>query len=61
MRARRLALRRETLTELPAGELTLVVGGAITSPVAACLEPVTSMVINCDSNLRPCVSNTCTR
>ncbi len=58
---RRLVLRSEALTELRPEELAGVAGGALTSPIARCLEPVTSMVIECDSNLRPCVSMTCTR
>lgn len=58
---RRLVLRREELAELRPDELAGIAGGALTSPIARCLEPITSMVIECDSNLRPCISNTCTR
>jgi hypothetical protein len=58
---RRLVLRKEALTELRPDELAGVAGGAVTSPIGRCLEPVTSMVIECDSNLRPCISNTCAR
>ena len=58
---RRLALRKETLTELTAGELTLVAGGntAISEPILACFG--VSDRIQCDSLLRPCISNTCTQ
>ena len=61
---RRLTLRKETLTELTPAELAGVVGGtvktttAVASTAVACLS---DMLANCDSNLRPCVSHTCTR
>lgn len=62
MRARRLVLSKETLTELRSEELVAIAGGQAlpSSPLTACTVKVTSMVIECDSNLRPCVSHTCT-
>lgn len=63
MRARRrLVLRKEALTELLTDELTHVVGAdAATVPLGACVEAVTSKVVECDSYLRPCITHTCTR
>ena len=59
---RRLALKKEVLTELRADELTFVVGGdAVTEPLGGCATTIASKVVECDSNLRPCVSHTCTR
>jgi len=59
---RSLALRKETLTELAAADLTF--GGAAqalpTTPAANCVDNLSDMIRNCDSLLRPCISNTCT-
>ncbi len=57
----RLVLRKETLAELTADELTGVLGGTTGtafSPLPGCLS---DRIRECDSNLRPCISNTCTR
>jgi hypothetical protein len=58
---RRLALRKETLTDLTAADLALVAGGqtGISEPVYACFG-ITRQTA-CDSLLQPCVSNTCTQ
>jgi hypothetical protein len=67
MRTRRLALSRETLTELATTDLAAVAGGATTTPVATPTQPLDDCValfskVNvCDSYLRPCISHTCTR
>lgn len=61
---RRLTLRKETLTELCPDDLAHVVGGTVktttvvASTAVACLS---DMFAACDSYLRPCISNTCTR
>ena len=57
---RRLTLRREVLTELNAEDLTRVAGAGDvgTLPLGYCLS---DKIANCDSNLRPCISHTCTR
>jgi hypothetical protein len=62
--SRTLTLRKETLAELRTDELSLVAGGQAavpTQPLGACLAAQTSKFVECDSNLRPCVSHTCTR
>jgi hypothetical protein len=63
MRAtRRLTLKRETLTELAAAELTFAVGAdAATTPVGGCVTDQLSKVVECESSLRPCISHGCTR
>lgn len=61
---RRLTLRKEILTELCPDELTQVAGGttktttAVASTDLGCLS---DQLQQCDSWLRPCISNTCTR
>ena len=56
---RRLALQKETLTELVTDDLSSVRGGqAPTSPLADC---VSDRVAACNSILRTCVTFTCTR
>jgi len=61
--SRSLALRKETLAELRTDELSLVAGALAlpTQPLGDCLADQTSKFIECDSNLRPCISHTCTR
>jgi len=54
MRTRRLALARETLTDLHAEDLHAVVGAQVTSPVAMCVENVASLVVNCVSLIYYC-------
>ncbi|HWL35596.1 MAG TPA: hypothetical protein VNQ77_05330 [Frankiaceae bacterium] len=63
MRAtRRLTLERETLTELAADELTFAIGAdAATTPVGGCATDLASKLVECESNLRPCISHGCTR
>ena len=59
---RRLALKKDVLTELLPEELALVAGAAVpTTPVTQChiaVDP--SAFVECDSLLRPCVSGPCT-
>ena len=70
MRHRRLALRRETLSELATAELALVAGGEArpTSPITLCVEKLkedvtvmTSYLVSCDSLVNACPSSPCTR
>ena len=66
MRTRRLALSRETLSELATTDLSAVAGGAATTPVATTMPlddciALFSKIDVCDSYLRPCISHTCTR
>lgn len=60
---RHLALRKETLVELHADDLSAVNGAAdaATTPAGACVVSVLSKVVECDSTLRPCISHGCTR
>ena len=58
MRARRLALKKEVLTELRPDELMLVVGAA-TTPVQGCLGDVVSKVLDCETRISPCATHTC--
>lgn len=59
---RRLTLRKETLTELAATDLTFV--GAVqalpTTPLAVCVDNLSDRIRPCNSLLRPCVTWTCT-
>ncbi|HEV2889147.1 MAG TPA: hypothetical protein VGX28_02120 [Frankiaceae bacterium] len=56
MRTRRLTLAKESLTELCTDEMENVVGAAAQqiTPIAQCVENVTSKVINCLSVFDPC-------
>lgn len=60
---RRLTLRKETLTELAAADLTFVGAAQAlpTTPVGACVDTLSDRVRACDSLLRPCITYTCTR
>lgn len=60
MRNRRLALRKETLTELGPDQLVSVAGADVapTSPLVYCAS---ELVRVCESFLRTCVTYTCTR
>lgn len=67
-RARRLALRRETLTEIGSDDLAMVAGGDVlpTSPLGDCVgnaitktQPLVSRLYECDSLFNPCVTSTC--
>ena len=64
MRTHRLVLKKEVLTELCGEDLASVVGGttktttAVASTAVGCLS---DQIQQCDSWLRPCISNTCTR
>jgi len=56
---RSLTLRKETLTELVADDLSAIrAGAAPTTPLADC---VSDRVAACNSILRTCVTFTCTR
>ena len=67
----RLSLRKETLAELSANDLALVAGGTLRSEAQVCVSvpsqdgpctgDISNMLAQCDSWLRPCISNTCTR
>jgi len=56
MRTRRLTLSKETLAELGNDDLLAVMGAAAQAitPIAKCVEDVTSKVINCLSVFDPC-------
>ena len=56
MRTRRLTLAKESLTELRTDEMADVVAAAqqAITPIAQCVENVTSKVINCLSVFDPC-------
>lgn len=58
MRARRLVLKKEVLTELPTAELALVVGAA-TTPAQGCLGDIVSKALQCESRISPCATHTC--
>ena len=55
---RRLALSRETLSELATADLAAVAGAAKT--LDQCIATISAADL-CDSYFRPCISNTCTR